>query len=176
MDIAEIGRRRLEAGRKALLLDMHVVGVEMDEDVFRADPLDDFGGVAAAIDQMRLVAVAGLDADFRCHSPCLLGGAFEEAAHAVDLLLRRAAPGGLADRAVGDAAERLAADLGAHLEGRRQEIERLVGTLDHIERARQPERADQLDPMLVGEGARALDVDFFGPEQRDLPAGRCRTP
>ena len=48
VDIAEIGRGRLEAGGKALLLDMHVVGVEMDEDVVRADPLDDLRGVAAA--------------------------------------------------------------------------------------------------------------------------------
>ena len=79
-----------------------------------------------------------------------------------------AAPGGLADRAVGDAAQRLAADLGADLEGRRQEIERLVGPLHHVERARQAERAEQLDAIAVGEGARALDVDLLGPQQRDL--------
>ena len=58
------------------------------------------------------------------------------------------------DRAVGDTAEHLAADFRADLEGRRQEIERLVGALDHIERARQAERAEQLHSMLVGEGAR----------------------
>ena len=85
--IAEIGRGRLEAGGKALLLDMHVVGVEVDEDVVRADPLDDPCGIAAAVDQMRLVAVAGLDAELQAiaTSPALRG-AFEEAADAVDLL------------------------------------------------------------------------------------------
>ena len=78
------------------------------------------------------------------------------------------APGRLADGAVGDAAERLAADLGAHPEGRRQEIERLVGTLHHVERARQAERADELDAMTIGECARPFHVDLLGPQQRDF--------
>ena len=47
----------------AFLLDIHVVGVEMDGDIGLADALEHRQRLPDGIEEMRLVAVARLDAD-----------------------------------------------------------------------------------------------------------------
>ena len=57
-------RSRLrDAVADALLLDVHVVGVEMNGDVRLADAVDQRDRLLRRVEQMRLIAVAGLDAD-----------------------------------------------------------------------------------------------------------------
>src|SRR4029077_15391602 len=63
VDVSEMRGAIEDGGREALLLDVHVIGVEMDEEIGLRAPLDERDGLASGIDQMGLVAIAGLEAE-----------------------------------------------------------------------------------------------------------------
>jgi hypothetical protein len=63
MDGLEALARRENGERRALLFNVHVIGAEMDEHVVGADALDQRRRLRAGAENMRLVAVDGLDAE-----------------------------------------------------------------------------------------------------------------
>src|SRR3546814_17266297 len=64
VDVAEVAPGFDDRLIEALLLDVHVIGVEMDEDVVLADPLAHTAALAGGVEEMGLVAVAALQPPF----------------------------------------------------------------------------------------------------------------
>ena len=100
MDVFKVVASGYDAVAHALFLDVHMIGVEMDEDIVRADPLDQRNSLRGRIDDVVLVAVDGFHAEF--DAPCLgvLGGSGHDLRDVVDLALGRRHAGSLADAAI----------------------------------------------------------------------------
>ena len=74
MNIAEEVSGGSETGCETLLLDIHVIGVEMDEQIVGAGLLDDLTRVARPVEKVRFIAVARLNADREAAGPGRAGG------------------------------------------------------------------------------------------------------
>ncbi|MCY1370752.1 hypothetical protein D9M69_578570 [compost metagenome] len=103
MDVFDKIARIENAGADALLLDVHVIGVEVDEDVIGADPLDHVDCLPAGVDQVVLVPVDRLDAQLDAARLRMLGGCPQCASDVVVFGLSRRHAGTLADAAIDDA-------------------------------------------------------------------------
>ena len=77
MDIAQPVTDIAQRPHQIVLLDVHVVGVEMDHDIVGTDVVDQRESLPRRVDDMGLVAVADLDAEHHADAGRLLGQILE---------------------------------------------------------------------------------------------------
>jgi hypothetical protein len=116
-----------DAVADTLFLDIHMVGIEMNEDVVGADALDHLHRLAAGIDQMVLVAVDGLYAELETPPLGMLGCGRQSPGDVVIFLLCWGNAGTLADAAVDHARKGLAAKIGGFIDSDGKMVDGRVG-------------------------------------------------
>ena len=63
VNVAEETTGGAESVREALLLYVHMIGIQMDKKIVQADPLNDLARIARAVQEVRLITVARLYSD-----------------------------------------------------------------------------------------------------------------
>ena len=111
----------------ALLLDVHVVGVEVDEDVVGPDLLDHLHRLPAGVDQVRSRSGSPARSRGEARATSRAPPPPQRLCDVVVFALRRRQARALADAAVGHARQRLAAHRGGLVERELEEVDRAVG-------------------------------------------------
>jgi hypothetical protein len=156
---------------QVVLLDVHVIGVEVNEDVPLTDVIGKAQAVACDVDDVRLVPVADLESEGHVPGLCLLG---ELSQHGDDVAAPRSAqrPVVLAEGAVQGPGEMGTAEPGGDVQ---RLVEQRLPTLDDVDVLAgdvgvegEPTGACNREPSLLDLSPGSIDVQVVRVVQGDL--------
>ena len=153
---------------EAFFLDVGVVGVEMDHHGGLADALRQREGLGGGVEQMRLIAVARLQAQRHAIVAGALGDRLQRLGDGLIFAFGRRRAGAMADGRIGDAGQRVGAQRMRDVERPHEKRPRLFRMLRRFGLGGQAERGGRRDAMAAEQFERMRHVDLIGLQQRDF--------